>query len=233
MFVNLSILANSRFNARRRSRRPRAGPRTRVVERLEDRIALSIEADAFESNDSLETASVLGAGMGVQLHNLTLHTSDDQDWFAFHLVCGDQVRVTAESQLGIAVDAAIFDSAGNLLASVEADNPAASTAWLDSGRYYERIASAALETDVYMLRILPGPESTTRLYYFNDASVANNVYSTAPGNNANTGLNPWNPKTTVSNVLSTYGVNPGDVILIDTGEYNDSPTVFADDEGAV
>lgn len=57
-------------------------------------------------------------------------------------------------------------------------------------------------------------------YYVNDLSTSGDVYSTAPGNDANDGLTPATPKLSLTNLLASYTLAPGDVVYIDTGVYS-------------
>ncbi len=59
--------------------------------------------------------------------------------------------------------------------------------------------------------------STT--YYVNDGSTTNDLWCTAVGNDANSGLTPSVPKATVQDILDDYTLQPGDQVLIDTGSY--------------
>jgi large repetitive protein len=56
-------------------------------------------------------------------------------------------------------------------------------------------------------------------YYVNDGSTANDEYSTAVGNNRNSGKTPGDPKANLLPLLRTYDLGPGDVVRIDTGNY--------------
>ncbi len=55
--------------------------------------------------------------------------------------------------------------------------------------------------------------STTR-------STTNDFYTTALGDDANSGLFPDQPKADVASILSSYTLGPNDLVLIDTGTYN-------------
>lgn len=70
-------------------------------------------------------------------------------------------------------------------------------------------------------------------YYVNDSSTANDEWCTATGDDANDGLSPATPKATVRAILSTYDLEPGDTVRIDTGTYNLSSNiqVTSADEG--
>lgn len=56
-------------------------------------------------------------------------------------------------------------------------------------------------------------------YFVNDASTAGDVYSTAPGNDANSGYLPSSPMATLQNLLDQIDLEPGDVVYVDTGVY--------------
>ena len=66
----------------------------------------------------------------------------------------------------------------------------------------------------------------TRGYYVNDASISNDAWCSAPGDDANDGTSASRPKATVQSVLSTYTLTPGDVLRIDTGIYTPTSTIW-------
>ena len=74
----------------------------------------------------------------------------------------------------------------------------------------------------------------TTQYYVNDGSTTHDQYCTAPGHNNNDGLTPATPKASLGAILSTYDLEPGDVVWVDTGTYNPSAniTIGGDDEGS-
>lgn len=57
-------------------------------------------------------------------------------------------------------------------------------------------------------------------YYVNNQSTSGDVYTTAVGNDANSGLTPATPKFSLTNLFATYTLAPGDVVYIDTGSYS-------------
>ena len=57
-------------------------------------------------------------------------------------------------------------------------------------------------------------------YYVNDSSTNGNVYTTAVGNDGNNGLTPATPKLSLTNLLSSVGLLPGDTVYLDTGIYS-------------
>ncbi len=56
-------------------------------------------------------------------------------------------------------------------------------------------------------------------HYVNDGSTVNDVYCTAPGNDANDGLTPSTPKASIQAIIDTYDLEPGDTVYVDTGYY--------------
>jgi hypothetical protein len=75
-------------------------------------------------------------------------------------------------------------------------------------------------------------------YYLNDDLDTNDVYTTAAGNDANSGTNSAAPMRTLTNLLAVHTLGPGDVVYIDSGVYahgtvtlnasgaSDAPIVF-------
>ena len=61
--------------------------------------------------------------------------------------------------------------------------------------------------------------NTNLTYYVNDASTNQDIYCSAAGSPANTGLSPQSPLSSLADVLSRWDLEPGDQVLIDTGEY--------------
>ena len=56
-------------------------------------------------------------------------------------------------------------------------------------------------------------------YYINDGSTVGDVYTTAVGNDANSGKDPADPMVTLAALLQAYTLGPADTIYIDTGNY--------------
>ncbi|MBE7495663.1 MAG: choice-of-anchor D domain-containing protein [Verrucomicrobiaceae bacterium] len=71
-------------------------------------------------------------------------------------------------------------------------------------------------------------------YYVNDGATTNDLWCTAIGNDANDGLTPATPKATVQAIISTYVLEPADVVRIDTGTYSLSTeiAVTSSDQGS-
>ncbi|MEQ1826615.1 MAG: right-handed parallel beta-helix repeat-containing protein [Pirellula sp.] len=54
-------------------------------------------------------------------------------------------------------------------------------------------------------------------YYVNNSSLANDVYTTAIGNDSNSGKSPSQPMSSLENLFRSYDLNPGDTIYVDSG----------------
>ena len=71
-----------------------------------------------------------------------------------------------------------------------------------------------------------GAGAMAATYYIDDSSNDGDVYTPAfPGNDANDGFSPTTPKLTLSNLVSTINLQPGDIVLIDTGTYLTSAVI--------
>ena len=80
---------------------------------------------------------------------------------------------------------------------------------------------------------------TGTLFYVNDASLTDDQYTTAVGNNRNTGKTAADPKANLLPLLRSYNLAPADEVRIDTGNYIhvrnviiSGNTILGDDEGA-
>ena len=59
-------------------------------------------------------------------------------------------------------------------------------------------------------------------FYVNDSVTNGDVYTTDEGHIDNDGLSPGAPKLSLGGILDAYDLEPGDVVYMDTGLYNDS-----------
>ena len=57
-------------------------------------------------------------------------------------------------------------------------------------------------------------------YYINDASTTGDVFTTAPGNDSNSGTDPAHPMATLAALVQAYLLGPGDTVHVDTGNYS-------------
>ena len=60
----------------------------------------------------------------------------------------------------------------------------------------------------------------------NDASTNGDVYCTVAGSEAYSGLSESSPRLSITNLLASYVVVPGDVVYVDAGTYTDYAVVF-------
>lgn len=111
---------------------------------------------------------------------------------------------------------ATFDDVENTELSVELSDA-------EPGTYLIHIFSADgvnSPTKDYNLRITTAPSSTTRVFYANDEETLGDFYAECAGNDANDGLTPQTPKRSVQSLLAQYDLAPDDLVLIDTGTYD-------------
>ena len=73
--------------------------------------------------------------------------------------------------------------------------------------------------------------SSAAIYYVNDNSPANDVYTGGLGNDASPGTNSTLPKLTLASVL-TNAMAPGDIVYIDTGTYTNNVVIGTNVNGA-
>ena len=71
------------------------------------------------------------------------------------------------------------------------------------------------------------------IFYVNDETMQGDWFTSAAGSNDNDGLAPDRPLLKISDVLGMYDLNPGDVILMDTGQYDYGFGVGDDDDGVL
>jgi hypothetical protein len=70
-------------------------------------------------------------------------------------------------------------------------------------------------------------------YYVNDSSLAGNEYTTAAGDNLNSGKDPAHPMASLGALIRAYDLDPGDIVYVDTGTYDLDTNVklLAEDSG--
>ncbi|RLB69862.1 MAG: hypothetical protein DRH04_04500, partial [Deltaproteobacteria bacterium] len=67
-------------------------------------------------------------------------------------------------------------------------------------------------------------------YYINDDSLTGDEFTTAPGDNANSGKSADAPMATLSALLRAYDLDAGDVVYVDTGSYKVLTNIILDAE---
>lgn len=97
------------------------------------------------------------------------------------------------------------------------------TLWVErgyelSGAYLRRGFCLVAMALFAPLALLTEAEAQTA-YYLNDLSTNGNFYTTAVGSDTNSGLSASTPMRTLTNLLATHTLAPGDTVYIDTGTY--------------
>jgi hypothetical protein len=71
-------------------------------------------------------------------------------------------------------------------------------------------------------------------YFINDDELDGDIYTESAGDDGNSGTTRASPKASLTNLLATTDLDPGDIVYVDTGDYTDrgSPAVGAADSGA-
>ena len=177
----------------------------------------------FTGNSTRSTAASLGVGPGIHLFDSPIDPGEN-DWYAFQVLRPDtvDVKIAFDTSVGpLSLD--VLDSAGNVLqtGSATASGAQVSSLAVQSGLYYVHVSGGAAVHQLYSLAV-DRSAAAPQIYYVNDASSLKDVYSLAPGNDANDGLTPQTPKASVQSVLNTYALGPGNLVLVDTGTYSGS-----------
>ncbi|MEW6157227.1 MAG: right-handed parallel beta-helix repeat-containing protein, partial [Verrucomicrobiota bacterium] len=99
----------------------------------------------------------------------------------------------------------------------------------NDGEFIWRVPDSISAGNDYRIRITRGAISDTSglfeitapiaVYYVNDGAVAIGDWTTAPGNNANSGVSPDAPKASIRALLEAYELGLGDTIRVDAGVY--------------
>ena len=221
------------------------GGDTNFVDSSSDPYTQVVAPDRFEPDDSRTGSANIGVGPGVHLNDLGI-TPGDEDWYRFEVLRPDSIDVGigfthgANQELNLEVT----DAAGSLLGTGTATVDGSSVALdgLAAGTYFVHVAGISGSSNSYSLTIDPDASSYTRIFYVNDGSTANDVYTLAAGDDANDGLTPGTPMASVQALLAKYSLKPIPttdpnkpslaLVVIDTGDYGSGIVVITgDDEG--
>ena len=84
------------------------------------------------------------------------------------------------------------------------------------------VSFSELDSGSSQIVVLGNTFAVGTVHYINDSGTNGDIYTTAPGNDANSGLSPGSPMLTIQAVLSDTAnpLKPGDVILVDNGTYS-------------
>ncbi len=109
---------------------------------------------------------------------------------------------------------ASFDGIANRLGSVQA----AALSVDPSGHPF--VSWSEVDSGNSQIDVLGNTFNLGTIHYVN-AGAADDIFTIAPGNDANSGLSPSSPKLTLQGVLSdaAHPLHSGDVILVDSGTY--------------
>ena len=197
-----------------------------------------IFTDRFSGNNSMATATFLGAGPGLHVDGLSIETTSDVDWYKFELLRDDSVDVDIRHSgvLGD-IDLEVYDAAGQKIAEGNStkDRDIASLVDVAAGDYFVRVAGTGRKNN-YALAVEPGRTSSTRVIYVNPAGATDrsvSYYTFAPGSDAFDGLTYRKPKASLASVLSTYDLGPNDIVVFDTGVHAPGGAITTADSGAI
>jgi hypothetical protein len=220
------LSTSSRLLRPRHVRRPAAARGRRVVPevtRLEERTLLTL------------TNINVGVAPGAHLLAQQIVGSGNENVYQFQVLRSDSVDVklasfTSGSTFTLQVTTQAADG-GTALGTPSSTSTSLQVALssLAPGTYYAHVTGS---TNAFSFSIDPDAASSTTVYFVNDGSQAGDVYTTAVGNDANTGLDPAHPKATVQGVLNAYTLGPNSLVVIDTGSYSDNVTISSGEQGA-
>ena len=110
---------------------------------------------------------------------------------------------------------ATFDGIANRLDSVQA----ASLAVDPNGHPF--VSWSEMDSGSSQIDLLGNTFNLGTIHYVNGVNTGDDSFTTAPGNDANSGLSPGSPKLTLQAVLTdtVHPLRTGDVILLDNGTY--------------
>jgi parallel beta-helix repeat protein len=195
------------------------------------------ETFAVDRNGTRDTATPIGIGPGQWIGDVAIGRPDDVDFYKLELVRPEDVEVRAEfKRVRGDLNVTVTDERGRLVArsqnvrtgSFEGD--VAQLGVLNPGIYWVQVRGSVVSS-AYTLSFVPGPQSTTRVFYLNDATLADSYYTTVAGSDALDGRSPKTPKATLGAILASYDLEPSDIVVFDTGTYSGNVVVPAEDSG--
>ncbi|NDC63944.1 MAG: hypothetical protein EBZ59_08195, partial [Planctomycetia bacterium] len=203
---------------------------------------LDIDTERTDAGSTLATAMNVGVVPGMHVAGVTLADSADVDLYKVELLRTDSLRATASlDKTGGSIALAILNSVGQTVATASASGGqmVANASSLPAGTYYLRVSGSVTQKSWYRVGVDPGTGSTTQVFYVNDGSATDDVYTLAAGDDANDGLAPDRPKASLQSLLSAQDLGPGSLVVVDTGTYGNYGTpsygtvaISAPDEGS-
>jgi len=195
------------------------------------------ETFAVDRNGTRETATPIGIGPGQWIQDVAVGRPDDVDFYKLEIVRPENVEVRAAfKRVRGDLNVTVTDERGRLVARSQNvrnsgfEGDIAQLGVLAPGTYWIQVRGSVVSSD-YTLSVVPGPESTTRVFYLNDAATTNSYYTAVAGSDALDGLSPRTPKATLGALFTAYDVEPTDIIVFDTGTYSGNVVVPAEDSG--
>ena len=205
---------------------------------LPDRFDESFGQSNQHLNDTMASATDIGAAPGIHIKGVSISADHDQDWYYFDLVRPDSIDIKLKERQSFGnLDFAVLDDQGNILghSSTLTDLKVVTLENLPAGKYYVHVYGYGLP-NLYQVYVEPSKRSETIVFYVNPADVTdptlNSYYTFAPGNGANDGTTPWSPLSNVAEVLSKHSIGPHSMIVVDSGTYKNGFTLTHDKEGA-
>ncbi|MBI9018525.1 MAG: right-handed parallel beta-helix repeat-containing protein [Phycisphaerae bacterium] len=138
------------------------------------------------------------------------------------------------------IDIVLVDSATNTVADLLANDIA------DTGSFSWTVAGTIAQEKEYVIRIIansgtnPQDDSNNPFvitndgnnYYINNMDLTGDIFTTAMGNNANSGKLPSKPMYSLQALVNAYDLNPGDTIYVDAGDYHVVRSIVIDTSDA-
>ncbi|NBB77971.1 MAG: LEPR-XLL domain-containing protein, partial [Verrucomicrobia bacterium] len=191
--------------------------------------------DGRFNNDTVGLAADIGTGPGIHLRGTSISSNGDIDWYRFNTQQSEDLRVELDGESHLQIE--VQNSDGNIIdaSNSGSERKVLNFAGLPEGEYFIKVSSQDDELSEYELNIDPAANSSTRVFYINDSAVTdptvNSYYTLAPGDNANDGMTPDAPMATLDALLAAYDLEPGDLVLMDSGLYGGNATIAAADSG--
>jgi len=197
------------------------------------------ETFAVDRNGTRDTATPIGIGPGQWIGDVAIGRPDDVDFYKLEVVRPEDVEVRAEfKRVRGDLNVTVTDERGRLVArsqnvrSGSFEGDVAQLGVLNPGTYWIQVRGSVVSS-AYILSVVPGPQSATRVFYLNDATITDSYYTTVVGSDAHDGRSPKTPKASLGALLAAHDLEPTDVVVFDTGAYSGAVVVSAEDSGFV
>ena len=196
-----------------------------------------IFTDRFSGNDTMGSATFIGAGPGLHVDGLSIESVADVDWYSFEILKTDSIEVDIRhSNIHGNIDLEVYNSLGLKLGEgkSELDRDVVLLEELAAGTYFVRVSGDG-GLNNYQLAVEPGGTSQTRVIYVNPAGADDrsvSYHTLGPGSDVHEGLSHRKPKASLQSVLDSYDLGANDVVVFDTGTYVPGGSILTVDSGA-